>query len=196
MVYQTENKKRALLILFKDFTSYYNANTISKQLGISRIGSMKLLKKLKTENLVTATVIGKSTVYKPNMQNSYMLDLITFILAEESNGFKRWKEEFKEFFVEGRIILLYGSTIVNYTKARDIDIMILRKAGDSGQIHKLINEKQQLLPKKIHAIDLTSQEFIKNVQNKQVAVIDIVKNAVILYGQSKYVELLKNVSSL
>ena len=196
MVYQTENKKRALLILFKDFTSYYNANTISKQLGISRIGSMKLLKKLKTENLVTATVIGKSTVYKPNMQNSYMLDLITFILAEESNGFKRWKEEFKEFFVEGRIILLYGSTIVNYTKARDIDIMILRKAGDSGQIHKLINEKQQLLPKKIHAIDLTSQEFIKNVQNKQVAIIDIIKNAVVLYGHNKYVELLKNVSSL
>src|SRR3989344_4596655 len=196
MVYQTENKKRALLILFKDFTSYYNANTISKQLGISRIGSMKLLKKLKTENLVTATVIGKSTVYKPNIQNSYMLDLITFILAEESNGFKRWKEEFKEFFVEGRIILLYGSTIVNYTKARDIDIMILRKAGDSGQIHKLINEKQQLLPKKIHAIDLTPQEFMTNLQNKQVAIIDIIKNAVVLYGHNKYVELLKNVSSL
>ena len=92
--------------------------------------------------------------------------------------------------------MLYGSTIRDYTKARDIDIMILRKAGDSGQIHKVISEKQQLLPKKIHAIDLTSQEFMKNVQNKQVAVIDIVKNAIILYGQNKYAELLKNVSSL
>ena len=143
-----------------------------------------------------ATVIGKSTVYKPNMQDSYVLDLITFILAEEANEFKRWKEEFKELFVDGRIILLYGSTIRDYTKARDIDIMILRKAGDSGQIHKVISEKQQLLPKKIHAIDLTSQEFMKNVQNKQVAVIDIVKNAIILYGQNKYAELLKNVSSL
>ncbi|MEK6793106.1 MAG: hypothetical protein AABX96_05230 [Nanoarchaeota archaeon] len=196
MAYQTENEKKALLILFKDFTSYHNANTISKQLGISRIGSMKLLKKLKAENLVIATVIGKSTVYKPNMQDSYVLDLITFILAEEANEFKRWKEEFKELFVDGRIILLYGSTIRDYTKARDIDIMILRKAGDSGQIHKVISEKQQLLPKKIHAIDLTSQEFMKNVQNKQVAVIDIVKNAIILYGQNKYAELLKNVSSL
>lgn len=196
MRYKTENWKRGLLILFKDFTSYHNANTISKQLGISRIGSMKLLKKLKAENLVIATVIGKSTVYKPNMQDSYVLDLITFILAEEANEFKRWKEEFKELFVDGRIILLYGSTIRDYTKARDIDIMILRKAGDSGQIHKVISEKQQLLPKKIHAIDLTSQEFMKNVQNKQVAVIDIVKNAIILYGQNKYAELLKNVSSL
>jgi len=196
MVHQTENEKKALLILFKDFTSYYNANTISKQLGISRVGSMKLLKKLKAENLVVATAIGKSTVYKPNMQNSYVLDIITFILAEEANGFKRWKEEFKELFVDGRIILLYGSTIVDYTKARDIDIMIIRKAGDSGQIHKIINEKQQLLPKKIHGIDLTPQEFIKNVQNKQVAVIAIVKTAVALYGQSRYVELLKNVSSL
>ena len=52
------------------------------------------------------------------------------------------------------------------------------------------------MPKKIHGIDLTPQEFIKNVQNKQVAVIAIVKTAVALYGQSRYVELLKNVSSL
>src|SRR3989344_2844363 len=191
MVYQTENKKRALLILFKDFTSYYNANTISKQLGISRVGSMKLLKKLKAENLVIAKIIGKSTVYKPNMQNSYVLDIITFILAEEANGFKRWKEEFKELFIDGRIILLYGSTIRDYTKARDIDIMIIRKERDSGQVHKVINEKQQLLPKKIHAIDLTSQEFMKNVQNKQIAVLNIVKTAVALYGQRRYVELLK-----
>ncbi len=196
MVYQTENEKRTLLILFKDFTSYHNANTISKQIGISRIGSMKLLKKLKIQDLVIAKVIGKSTVYKPNMQNDYLIDVITFILAEESNNFKRWKEEFRELFAEERIILLYGSTIRDYTKARDIDIMILRNPGDSGNIHKIISKKQQILPKKIHVIDLTPQEFMNNLQKRQVAVVDIVKNAVVLYGQNKYVELLKNVTSL
>ena len=195
MRYKTENWKRGLLILFKDFTSYHNANSISKILGISRIGSMKLLKKLEKEKLVIKTIIGKSTVYKPNMENDYVLDIITFSLAEEANNFKRWKDEFRELFAEGRIILLYGSTIKDYSKARDIDIMIIRKSGDSGQIHKNINEKQQLLPKKIHLIDLTPQEFMNNIKKKQLAIIDIVRNAVILYGQNKYAELLKNVTS-
>ena len=196
MTHQTENEKKALLILFKDFTSYHNANTISRQLGISRVGSMKLLKKLRAKNLVLAITIGKATVYKPNMSDDYTLDLISFILAEESNNFKRWKEEFKELFEEDRIVLLYGSTIRDYAKARDIDIMILRKNGDSRHIQKIINKKQQLLPKKIHAIDLTSQEFAINLQKKQIAIIDIVKNAVVLCEQNKYVKLLKNVSSL
>ncbi len=195
MAHRTENEKKALLILFKDFTSYYNANSMSKQLGISRIGSMKLLKKLKAENLLIAKKIGKSTVYRPNIKEDYALDIIIFGLAEEANNFKRWKDEFKELFIGGRIVLLYGSTIKDYSKARDIDIMVIRKAGDSGQINKIINEKQQLLPKKIHAIDLTPQEFINNLEKKQIALIDIIKNAIVLYGQSKYVDLLKNVTS-
>jgi len=196
MVQLTENEKKALLILFKDFTSYHNANSLSKTLNISRVGSMKLLKKLKAKEILITKTIGKSTVYKINIKNDYVIDLIAFLLTEEANNFKRWKEEFKELFTNNRIILFYGSAIKDYSKARDIDLMIIRKSGESGKIHKIINKKQQMLPKKIHAIDLTLQEFLDNVHNEQAAIIDIIKNAIVLYGQYKYVELLKNVASI
>ena len=195
MAYQTENEKKALLVLFKDFTSYYNANTLSKLLNISRIGCMKLLKKLKEQNILLSKKIGKSIVYRPNMENDYAMDILSFCLAEEANNFKRWKDEFKPLFEEDRIILLYGSTIKDYSKARDIDLMIIRSANDSGKIHKTINEKQQSLPKKLHLIDLSPEEFLKNIEKKQEAIIDIVKNAVVLSGNVKYLELLKNVTS-
>lgn len=196
MVRLTNNEKKILLVLFKDLKNYLNSNSISKEIGISRIGSMKILRKLDKEDLLISKLIGKSIVYKLNLQNDYTRQLITFLLSDEANNFKRWKEEFKELFTKDRIIMLYGSTLKDYSKARDIDIMIIRKKGDSGEIHKIISEKQKIIPKKIHAIDLTPEEFLKNIKQKQAAIIDIIKNAVVLYGQNKYVELIKNVTSI
>ena len=192
----TENEKKALLILFKDFTKYYNANSLSKEIMISRIGTMKMLKKLEKEELLTRETIGKSITYKVNMENDYAKDLITFLLSDQANRFKRWKDEFKDLFKKDRIIMLYGSALHDYSKARDIDIMIVRKTGEGGDIYKIIRARQKFIPKKIHAIDLTSEELIKNVKQRQEAIIDIVKNAVVLYGQNQYVELIKNVTSI
>ena len=92
--------------------------------------------------------------------------------------------------------MLYGSTLQDYSKARDIDIMIIRNKGEAGEVHKIIQERQGFIPKKIHAIDLTSKEFIKNAKERQKAILDIIKNATVLYGHSQYVELIKNVTSV
>ena len=96
MTITTEKEKKALLILFKDFSSYYNANSLSKLLNISRIGTMKLLKKLHKNNILIERKIGKSTVYKVNLEDDYVRSLIAFLLVEETNKFKRWKDEFKD----------------------------------------------------------------------------------------------------
>lgn len=196
MAKQTENEKKALLILFKDFLSYYNANSLSNMLGISRIGTMKILKKLEKEELLKSQTIGKSIVYKPNLESDYVRDLLAFLLSDEANNFKRWKEEFKELFKEGRIVMLYGSTIKDYSKARDIDIMIIRKKGEGGEVSKTISKRQQFVSNKIHSIDLTSEEFVNNMKKRQKAIIDIVKSAVVLFGHNKYVELMENVASI
>lgn len=192
----TKKEKEALLILFKDFTSYYNANSLSKLLYISRIGTMKLLKKLYNRDILKDRKIGKSTVYKLNLENDYVRNLISFLLADEANNFKRWKDEFKDLCKKERIIMLYGSTIKNYEKARDIDIMVVTKKEEYKEISKVINERQKFLSKKIHSIELTENDLLKNLQDKQKAVIDIVKNAIILYGQNKYAEIIQNVTSI
>ena len=60
---------------------------------------------------------------------------------------------------------------------------------------KIIKQKQELLPKRIHSIELTANDIIKNIKNRKEAIIDIVKNAVVLYGQNEYVEIIKNATS-
>ncbi len=192
MMLLTKKERETLLILFKDFTSFYNANSISKVLKISRVGAQKLFKRLLKENLVASRTIGKSIVYKLNFNDAYASQLIAFLLADEANSFKRWKEEFKDLFKKDRIVMLFGSAIKDYAHAQDIDLMLVIEHKDAKEINKILKKKEEILPKKIHSIKLTRQDLLENIKKKNMAVIDIVKNAIILYGQDKYTEILKN----
>ena len=192
MVSLTSTERECLLVLFKEFTAFYNANSISKILNISHVGAQKLFKRLLKENLVISRQIGKSITYRLNFEEAYVSQLIIFLLADEANSFKRWKEEFKEIFQEGRILMIYGSAIKNYSQASDIDIMIVMDKNDIKEINKFINKKEEMLPKKLHAIMVTRQDLLENLKEGNKAIIDIVKNAIILYGQDKYVEIMKD----
>src|SRR3989344_3536056 len=185
----TQKEKQALLVLFKDFTSYHNANSLSKIIGVSRVGTMKMLKKFLKESLLINKKIGKSIIYKVKLDDDYARKLIAFLLADEANNFKRWKEEFKELFKGDRIIMLYGSIIKNYSIANDIDIMLVIKKTEYSEVNKIIEKRRIILPKKIHPLVLTAFDLLENIKERRAAIVDTVKNAIILYGQDKYVDI-------
>ena len=194
MISLTEKERKALLILFKEYSSYYNANSLSKKLGISHVGAQKMLKRFKEQGLTITKRAGKSIIHKPRLEDDYTQKLISFLLADESNNFKRWKEEFKDLFKKGRIIMMHGSAVKNYKTASDIDIALVIKKEESEEVNNILNGIGELLPKKIHFIKLTEKELLKNIKKNNEAIIDIVKNAIILYGHDKYVRVLKNVT--
>lgn len=196
MISLTQKERETLLILFKDFLSFYNANLISKILNISHVGAQKIFKRLKKENLVIDTRIGKSIVYKINLKDDYTNQLISFLLADEANNFKRWKEEFKEISKKNRIIVIFGSAIKNYAQAKDIDIMVVINKNEAKEISKFISKKQEILPKKIHLIRLISGDLVENIKKRDKVMIDIVKKGVVLYGQNKYTELITRVTGV
>lgn len=192
----TKKEREILLILFKDFTNFYNANSISKVLHISHVGAQKIFKRLLHENLVISKIIGKSITYKLNFNEAYVSQLIAFLLADEANNFKRWKEEFKELSKKDRIVMIFGSAIKDYAHAHDIDLMVVLENKDVREVNNILQKKEEILPKKLHAIKLSHQDLSDNLKKKDKAMVDIVKNAIILHGQEKYVEVLKNVASL
>ena len=117
------------------------------------------------------------------------------MLADEANKFKRWKEEFKDLAKKDRIIMIYGSAIKNYATASDIDIMLIIDNKEISEVNKSLRKIEEILPKKLHAIKLERKDLVKNLRNKQKAIVDIVRNAIVLYGHDKYVEIIKNVTS-
>lgn len=200
MVSLTKKEREILIVLFKDFTSFYNAHSISKILKISHVGAQKIFKRLLKENLLLSKRIGKSIIYTLNLEDRYVQQLIAFLLADEANNFRRWKEEFKELFAEDRIVMMFGSAIKNYAHARDIDIMIViepsEEKSEIEEINAILRKKEEILPKRLHSIKLTPQDLLENLKKKDKAMIDIVKNAIVLSGQVRYVELLNNVTSI
>ena len=194
MISLTQKEREALLILFKDYTAFYNANSISKVLGISHVGAQKIFKRFLNDGLVISKTIGKSIIYKPNLEDDYARSLIAFLLANEANNFKRWKDEFKGLFKEGRIIILFGSVLRNYKEARDIDLAIVIKKEEFKDVNAVIKQRQDILPKKIHSIEITKEDLAENIRKKQEAVLNMVKQGVILYGYEQYVEAIKNVT--
>ncbi|MBS3139039.1 nucleotidyltransferase domain-containing protein [Candidatus Woesearchaeota archaeon] len=188
----TKKERETVLLLFKDYTVFYNSNSMSKVLNISHVGAQKIFKRLLQENVVVSKTIGKSITYKLNFNESYVSQLVAFLLADEANQFKRWKEEFKELFKKDRIIMLFGSTMKDYAHAHDIDIMIVLKNKDVKEVNTVLKNKEEVLPKKLHVIKLTHHDLLENIKIKDKAFVDIIKNAIIFYGQEKYAEILKN----
>lgn len=195
MISLTQKERETLLIIFKDYTAFYNANSISKVLRISHVGAQKIFKRLLQEHLVISKTIGKSITYKLNFTEHYVDQLITFLLADEANNFKRWEEEFKELFKEGRIVMMFGSAIKDYAHANDIDVMIVLENKEVKEVTDILKKKGEILPKKLHAIKLTFQDLSDSLKKSDSAMVDIAKNAIILYGQEKYVEIMKDVTS-
>ena len=195
MVSLTEKEKEALLILFKDFTAYHNANSISKVLRISRVGALKLFRRLEAHGLLKSQKIGKSIIYKLRLDDDYVKKLIAFLLADEANNFKRWKEEFNRLFRKGAIVMLFGSVLRNYEKANDIDLLVAAAKSDREEINEVLKNKAELLPKRLHTIRLAVSELEQNIKRKEAAILDIVKTGIVLYGQDEYVEILKNVTN-
>lgn len=195
MLSLTDKEREALLRLFKDFTAYYNANSISRLLGISRVGALKLFRRLEAQGLVASQKIGKSIVYKLKLEDDYVKKLVSFLLADEANKFRRWKEEFKALFKKGRIVMIFGSVLRNYEKANDIDLLVASGRADKEEIDKLLESKAEILPKELHTIRLSASELESNIRGKKAAILDIVRTGVVLYGQDEYVEVLKNVTS-
>lgn len=194
MISLTQNERETLLILFKDYTAFYNANSISKVIGISHVGAQKIFKRLLNDGLITSKNIGKSIVYKPNLEDDYSRSLIAFLLAGEATKFKRWKDEFNGLFKEGRIIILFGSALGNYKEAKDIDIMVVAKKEEFKDVNKVMRQRQEILPKKIHSIEITREDLIINIRKRQEPILNMVKKGVVLYGYEQYVGVIKNVT--
>ena len=188
MIELTRKEQEALLIIYKDVTNFYNANSLSKELEITQVGTMKLLKRFEKNNILLSKRIGKSIVYKINIEEEFVQKLIAFALINEASKYQRWKDEFKSLRKKDRILLFYGSAPRNYSNAKDIDIFIVVNKEEFHDVNKKLEEIQSILPKKIHAIKATKEDLVKNIKEKNKSMVEILKTAIVLYGYDKYME--------
>ncbi len=195
----SKNGKKALKIIFTDFLNNYNSYNIAKKIGISDVGSLKLLRSLKEKNLLVSEKMGNAIFYKINLENEYVLKLLELIFmdySDLSSFVKGWIQDLRLFSTITKAILLFGSILRKEKNARDVDVcFVLKNPKDYSKLQSkvdMLNKKSRL---KIHPLYLAEKDFEQKLKEKDKPLADTVKNCLVVHGQELFVEVLKNVQS-
>lgn len=167
MIKITKNMNEVLCILFREKNQ--NFNDIARKTGISVMGVSKIIKKLKENNIVNVTKIGRSSVVSLNITQD---NLEIFALAEKYK-FDKFVEKYpklKPFLIRLKektnagSILIFGSyTSDEASFESDLDLLFINFAKT---VIKTINESSVLINVDISPIFITKKDFIKQVKNK------------------------------
>ena len=197
MVEISENGKRALKIIFSDFLTSYNSYSIKEKLGVSGVGSLKLLRSLKEKNFLMSEKMGNAIFYKPNLKNEYVLKLLELIYSDHSSlssFVKGWVYDLRSFANDTKAVFLFGSLLTKEKTAGDVDVcFILKDAKDYGKLQSGVAEMNRKNRLKIHPLYLTEGEFEKKLREKDAPLVDMVRTCVVVHGQELFVGVLKNV---
>lgn len=185
-----DSEIKILKLLIGNKEEKYTIKRIAEALKINyRIAYEKAMK-LQKDGLIRITKTGNSNICEfANKFDSVVFD------AE----YERKKDLFlnKDFLmVHNRlaelkfpfIALLFGS-YARGTADKRSDIDILAVGGDEKEIKAALS----LLPRKIHLIGVTYEEFIQMAKSREFTVVsEAIKNNIILIGIEEYYRLIKN----
>jgi DNA-binding Lrp family transcriptional regulator len=187
---------KILMFLLKAFTIKPTITALSKEIGLSRVGTWKLLKRMEAENLVSLSPVGEGKTSTITIglkwENPLLEKILALAMAEEAISLQRWRTNFGELEAKTDFILIYGSILSSPKEANDIDLLGVTQ--NFREVEGVINKAQKTQIKNIHAINFTPSEFKVELEKPNKAFLDAILRGVILFGQEKFVQFIKGIS--
>jgi len=188
----TKNEIKVLLTILKNPETSYNASNIAKEIGISSMGALKILKRLERENLLYSKQLGRSIFYDFNFKNEYLIEYLTFLLNKEIEQAcpytKRWVRELKKI-KNSELIILFGSVLEEEKNATDVDVLFIINPKKIQLLKTEIEKINMVNDKRIHPIYQSERDFKDNIRNQDKIVLNALKG-ITLVGQRKFVDFL------
>ncbi|MDI6720915.1 MAG: hypothetical protein QMD85_00890 [Candidatus Aenigmarchaeota archaeon] len=194
MVSMTANEARTMEFLIRNFSKNYNINQLARELKISPGGMYKILKKLGRQNFLIETGIGNNVFYKINYMSNEALDACKFALTEKQatpyvRALIKDMEALKD---KTELAILFGSVLSKGREARDIDILLVFDRKNLKDVESLIGKINTVKPKKIHAVYQTREDLIKNIRNRDKAILEEISTGIILWNRDFLVVAIKD----
>ena len=182
-------ERDVLLLLFTDYSRDYNASSLSKKVGITSRGALKIVKKLREQEIVLPRQYGKAVFYKINLNNAYARQRVVVALMERAREkAKRWLYEFEKLGAYAEILIIFGSAIRNYEKAHDIDLVIVYRQEEEAAIQQEVEFRRHISLKPIHLIRQSPQDFIRNLKKPDPVLLNALRLGYVLKGYEKIVD--------
>ena len=186
MKVELTKEQEIIKLMFKDFLTEYNSRNMSPKVGLTHSGAFRALKKLEEKEIVKPRRVGKAVIYSLNLENPLTLKEIETALTIESLKYRMWIEEFKKLEGKAKFIVLFGSILRNKKEARDIDLHVVADKKEYHEIKKIIEERNKVLPKPIHLVFQTPNDFKTDIKRRYKVTIEILKTGVVLFGQDEF----------
>ena len=185
-------KQNILKFLIENKESSFNIYEISKSLKSDYKLIYINVKKLEKEKSIEIEDLKSQK--RCNFKNNFNEDV--FIVENERRSDYLKKKEFLAIYDKIKVVnkqfilLLFGSYVKGtITKNSDIDILLISNKGDE----KIIEEKFDVLPLKIHLTHVSYESFIDMIKSKEQTVVsEAIKKNVILFGIEDYYRLIQN----
>lgn len=194
----TDNEMKFILTIFKNPKVRYNSNNISKILGISRMGCLKIAKKLERGGIIILKQLGKANFFSLDLNKDYVKHYVSFLLkreAEQSAPYVRvWINNLRDKITKARVIILFGSVLRKEKEANDIDVMFVTKQKDFKKLKKEVEKVNMISHKSIHPIYQTIKDLKNNIKKSDAVVLNIIKG-VVVSGAEELVEIIKDESN-
>lgn len=191
----SKNGMRALLLILKDFTESYNSNTLSKKLGISMMGALKILKVLEAKGLVEGKMLGRATFYRFCHESDYAKETARFLLLEEAQSAPsrvvRWARELKKLEGKAEFAVVFGS-VLSSDNYNDVDVLVVCAKPNAKAAKDAIAGMNRMSNKKIHALLQTPEDLASNIKSKNPAVLAALRNGIVAFGAENYLEMLSH----
>jgi predicted nucleotidyltransferase len=190
----TKNEIKFLLTLFKNPKENFNARNLSKKIGLSHTGTLKIAKHLEKEEIIVSNKIGNAIIYNINKEKSFVKDYLIFLLQRESIKadayVKRWVQELNKI-ESAELIILFGSVLRKHDKAKDIDVLfIVKDQKEFNKLKKEIEKINLINIKIIHPMFQTKEDIIKNIKKEDKALLSAL-NGVVVKGYEIFWKVLK-----
>ena len=189
----TKNTTKIIEFLLKNIDKVgFNVNQLSRSINISVGSAHKILQELKKNDIVATTDLKSSIYYKLNLNNPDTVDICKLTLRKNKKDLpsyiKVYSEEIEKFN-KAEIIILFGS-ILNKKDFNDVDVLFV--TNKIKEVNIFCSEISKIRTKPISPLIMKFDDIIKNIKNKNNIILEIINNGVIIRGEERYMEALKN----
>ncbi len=191
MIGVTANEMLVLLKIFKT-PEQFNANSISREIGLTPMGALKILKRLEKEGIVVPKAAGRAVFYGINYGSDYSRDYMEFVLRREAEQctpyIKRWVREIRKL-KSADAAVLFGSVLEKEGRAKDIDVLLVTSQERFKKLKDEISGLNNINEKNIHPVYQTSEDLRNNIAKKDKVVLNALKG-IVVFGGKKMIEMI------
>lgn len=191
-----KNTTRIILYLLRTIDEFgYNINQIAKLNSISVGSAFKVLKELEKDKFIIKKEISNASHYKLNFGNPETTKLCELLLLAEKRGLKGYAKVYADEiikFKDAELIIIFGS-VLKGKEFNDVDVLFI--TNQIKKVNDFCLEVSKVRTKPVIPLIMKQEDLIKAVKQKKEAVLSMIKEGIVLKGESIFVDVIKNVNS-